>query len=116
MKNRNKESTRYYSQQQEDHVAKVMGGHRIANSGAVKFSKGDVCTNRFLFECKTAMEEKDSFSIKKEWIEKNRLEAFQTRKDHSVVVFNFGPQTENHYIISESLMKVLVDYIEGENQ
>lgn len=114
-KNRNKESTRYYSEKQENSVCEALGGKRQANSGAAKFCAGDVITETFLIECKTCMADKESFSVKKEWWEKNRLEAFQKRKSNRAIAFNFGPGQENLYIISEELMKVLVDCLEGSN-
>lgn len=114
MKNRNKESTRYYSSKQEESVAKALGGIVNANSGAIKFGAGDVILEDFLLECKTTLTNRDSFSIKKEWIEKNRKEAFSIRKPFSSVVFNFGPGQENFYIISENLMKVLVEKLKEE--
>lgn len=117
MKNHNKESTRYYSERQENSVCEALGGRRQANSGAAKFCAGDVIVDSadMLIECKTCMTDKESFSIKKEWWEKNRLEAFQKRKSNRAIAFNFGPQRENLYIISEELMKVLVNYLEGDN-
>lgn len=114
-KNRNKESTRYYSEAMEDHVASAFkNGHRQPNSGAAKFNKGDVVTNSFLIECKVPMAEKDSFSIKKEWIEKNRLEAFQIRKPNQALAIRFSPEGETFYLIPEKLMKELVEYLEEE--
>lgn len=35
----NKKSTRYYSSQQEKHIAKALGGKCQLNSGATMFSK-----------------------------------------------------------------------------
>ena len=55
--------------------------------------------------------EKDSFSIKKEWIEKNRREAVFDGHPYSAVVFNFGPDQENYYIIDEYLFQDLVEYL-----
>lgn len=113
-KNRNKESTRYYSERHEESVCKALGARRQANSGAAKFSAGDVVTETFLIECKTVMADKESVSIKKEWLKKNKLEAFQIRKEHKALCFNFGPNSENYYIIDESLMKDLVKILEGD--
>lgn len=113
-KNRNKESTRYYSERQEEAVCKALGAKRHANSGATKFKKGDCSTEQVLIECKTCLSEKDSFSIKREWIEKNRQEAREMNKPVSALAFNFGPDTENHYIISETVMKFLVEKLEEE--
>lgn len=58
------------------------------------------------------MTPKDSFSIKKEWIIKNKEEAFATRKDNSIICFNFEPNGSNHYVISEKLMKYLCEKLE----
>ena len=94
-------NTRFYSDRQEKQVAKAVGGKQTANSGATAFSKGDVRTDDWLLECKTSMSVKQSFSIKKEWIEKNREEAFQMGKHHQAVVIQFEPDGENFYLIDE---------------
>ena len=36
----NKQCNRYFSNKQEKHVAKAVGGKQTANSGATMFSKG----------------------------------------------------------------------------
>ena len=103
--------TRFYSKQQEKKVAKALKGRVTANSGATAFSKGDVTTDMFLLECKTCTEPRKSFTMKKEWFDKNREEAFAMHKDYSAVVFDFG-DGENLYVIDESLFKALVVYLE----
>ena len=108
--------TRFYSNKQEKSVAKAVGGKQVSNSGATAFNKGDVTTDSMLLECKTCMENKKSFSIKREWLEKNKEEAFEMGKSYSALVFNFGPDTENYYVIDEKLFKELLDYIEKENE
>ena len=42
MKLKNKESTRYFSSNQEQYIAKLLGGQQTPNSGATDFIKGDV--------------------------------------------------------------------------
>ena len=113
---KNKTSTRYASYTQEDYVAKLLGGVRTPNSGATNFSKGDVKVVRasLLCECKTCMKDKDSFSIKKEWLDKNNREALATHYLNSCVAFNFGPSSSNYFIIDEKLMKYLTDKLEEE--
>lgn len=108
---KNKESTRYFSSKQEQYVAKLLGGQNNSSSGSGHFRKGDVIQKdaSLLIECKTTMEEKQSFSIKKEWIDKNKEEAFAMRLDNTCVVFNFGPDKENYFVINEKLMKFLVE-------
>ena len=83
-----KYSTRYFSSQQEKQVAKAVGGRKVANSGATAFNKGDVTTNNFLLECKTCTTEKQSFSIKRDWLDKNREEAFAMNKMYNALAFN----------------------------
>ena len=114
--NKNKESTRYYSDLQENAVSKNLCGRKISNSGAGTFNKLDVIIDRahLGIECKTLMEDKNSFSIKKEWIDKNKEEAFAMRLDNSCIAFNFGPDQPNYYVINEKLMKFIIDKLEGE--
>lgn len=105
--------TRFYSSRQEKHIAKVTDGKQIANSGATPFSKGDVRTEQFLIEAKTCVSEKQSFSIKKEWLEKNEEERFAMGKDYSALAFNFGDDV-NYYIISEKLFVKLINLLKEE--
>lgn len=102
--------TRFYSNKQEKHIAKTLGGKQTANSGATAFQKGDVLTDDFLIEAKTVTKERDSFSIKREWIKKNEEEAFAMGKMYSAIAFDFG-DNEQHYIISENLFKKLINYL-----
>lgn len=113
---KNTSSTRYYSEKQEAKVASIVNGLVQSNSGAGKFNKGDIinCGASLLIECKTSTTEKDSFSIKKEWLTKNLQEAKQLRLSNSCLAFNFGPDTPNYFVIDEKLMKYLVEKM-GEN-
>lgn len=113
---KNKNSTRYYSDLQEKSVCKELNAYQQPNSGAGKFRKGDVLhlpTNT-LIECKTCVSDKDSFSIKKEWIKKNKEEMRAQRLSYNCIAFNFGPGQENYYIIDSELMKFLLDKLEEE--
>lgn len=114
MANKNTESTRYYSSRQEASVAKALGGIVCPNSGAGNFNKSDVQVKdaSLSIECKTCMKDQTSFSIKKEWLEKHRQEAFAMRLQNSCIAFNFGPDQPNYYVINESLMRQLVEYLE----
>lgn len=111
---RNKESgdknpTRHYSKKQENYVAKKFEGKRQCNSGATQFHKGDVVLDKVLIECKTKTTSSESISIKKEWIEKNNREALFEGKAYSAIAFNFGPNEQNHYIISEEMFELLLE-------
>ena len=107
-------STRHYSDKQEKAVAKAINGKQTANSGATVWSKGDVTSDLFLMECKTHTEFRESFTIKHDWIIKNREEAFQMGKRHSALVLDFGDQ-ENHYLISEKDFLFLLAKLREEN-
>ena len=117
MANKDKESTRYYSDKHEKSICKALGALQQSNSGAGRFRKGDVIQNEasLLIEAKTTMTNKESISIKKDWIIKNKEEAFALRKSNSCICFNFGPESENFYIIDEKLMKYLVNKLVEEN-
>lgn len=99
--------TRWYSNKQEKHIAKELGGKQVSNSGATAFNKGDVITDDWLFEAKTKVKESDSFTIKREWIYKNEEEAFAMRKPYNALVIDFG-DGEQYYLLSEKMFKKLL--------
>lgn len=99
--------TRFYSNRQEKSVVKAVGGKQTPNSGATAWVKGDVISDDWLIECKTATSEKSSFSIKREWLEKNQEEAFSMGKSHSALCFDFGDNGKRYYVIDEKTFKRL---------
>lgn len=103
--------TRYYSKKQETRVAKELDGKRTANSGATRWSKGDVRLDDWLIECKTKTAPSQSMSIKKEWITKNESEAFEMDKHYSAVCFDFGDD-ERYYIIKEKDFKKFLELLQ----
>lgn len=105
--------TRHFSARQEEAVAKATGGKRTPNSGATDFGgKSDVdIANLFNIECKTKTSNSESISIKKEWIHKNKREALFDGNPYSAIAFNFGPDSENYYIIDEYLFLELIDHL-----
>lgn len=105
--------TRYFSHQQETQVAKNLGGQTTKNSGATMFQKGDLTTEKFLIEAKTKTSHSESMSVKKEWLEKNKREALFMSKPYNALVFNFGPNEENYYIIDEALFEELLNYLQN---
>lgn len=101
-------NTRKYSSKQEKYVAKSLGGKVQPNSGATPFLKGDVVANDWLVECKTQTTSKKSITIKKEWLEKLEEERFAMRKPNMTLAFNFGPDEEIYYVVTEKTMKTLM--------
>lgn len=113
-------STRFFSSQQENKVAKMINGRTVANSGARPYQKGDVtkasdfsdpdnyqAQESWLFEMKTCTTPKQSFAIKKQWLETIKEEAFQAGKMNYALCFSFGPKQENYYILTEDKFKQL---------
>ena len=90
-------------------MAKALNGKVTANSGATMWSKGDCYNDSWLIECKTCVEEKKSFSIKKEWLDKNKEEAFAMRKPYNALAFRFSPDGEDYYIVDEKTFKRLME-------
>ena len=104
-------STRYFSNKQEKRVAERVGGKQVSNSGATAFNKGDVITDDWLIECKTCTNPKSSMTVKKEWLEKNKEEAFAMRRNFSAVAIDFG-SNDTYYIIDEKTFLGLLKIVE----
>lgn len=103
-----------YSVSQENDIARLLGGRVQSNSGGTRFGGGDVQTSQFFIEAKTPTKSQTSFSIKKEWIEKMKEQAFEQRKYQSALAFRFSPDGEDYFVIDSRLMKELVNYMEKE--
>lgn len=104
-------ATRKFSDKQEKAVAKAVGGRKVAGSGNGSFQKGDVNADNWIYECKTQTKHKKSFTIKKEWFIQNINEAYRMGKKYSAVVFNFGPDEENYYILDENTFLEMKNYL-----
>lgn len=106
-------TTRYFSDKQEKHIAKVTSGVVQSNSGGTKFGGGDVHTDKFFIEAKTPTTKKSSFSVKSEWITKMQEQAFEQGKEESVLAFRFDPDAhEDFYVLSERQFIEYLDYKE----
>lgn len=108
----NKNSTRYFSSKQEKQIAKKLNGKCQTNSGATLFSKGDIKTKNWLIEAKTTLSEKDSFSIKRQWLDKLKQESFAMNKEYYSLAFNFEPNGKNYYILDEKTMQKILKILE----
>ena len=117
MKKIAKNSTRAFADVHEKSICKALGARQQPNSGASKFSAGDVVHDdaSMLIEAKCSMSEKQSFYIKRDWIEKNKSETFSIRKSNSALCFNFEPNGSNYYVIDEKLMRFLIEKLSEEN-
>lgn len=98
-------TTRAYSDKQETYVSNLLGGRKVAGSGSPHFCGGDVIAGDWLIECKTSMKPKESFSIKKEWIEKNERERMDLQIPYSALVFQFEENGTNYFVLDEKTFK-----------
>lgn len=105
--------TRYYSTKQEESVSKTLSIRRTSNSGATLFDKGDLSSDNCLFECKTKTKPTNQITIKKEWLEKNKMESITMNKEHSILVFNYGEDEPNYYILDEITFRKLFKQLEN---
>lgn len=101
-----KDSTRAKSSQQEKRIAKAIGGRQVIGSGSTPFFKGDVVAGKLLIEAKTKMEPSKSITVKKEWLEKAKEQAFSTGKEDYTVAISFGDNKE-YYIVEDDLFRDL---------
>lgn len=107
--------TRYFSKKQEDAVAKAIGGRTTPNSGATAYSKGDITEGDrqgWLIECKTCMKDQKSFTMQEAWFKKNIEESIYMHKEHTAVVFSFGPDKPNYYVIDENTFQEMKEALE----
>ena len=104
-------TTRDYSDKQEKHIAKVTGGRLQSNSGGTKFGGGDVHTDKFFIEAKTPTKSQTSFTIKKEWIDKMREQAYEQGKEEAVLAFRFNPNIDiDLYVLNERQFLEYLNY------
>ena len=66
-------------------------------------------------EAKTKTKDSDSISIKKEWFTKNKEESIFMDKEYCGIVFNFGPNQPNYYVIDELTFQELLEYQRNEH-
>ena len=110
----NEKCTRYYSSRQESKVSKLLGGNKVPGSGSPHFCGGDVKTNTFLIECKTSIQPKKSFSIKKEWLDKLEQERMDLQMPYSALAFQFEPSGTNYFVVKDSLFKDMMEVFTNE--
>ena len=107
--------TRYFSSRQEEAVANAVRGRRTPNSGATAYSKGDVTEGDrtgWLIECKTCTKDQKTFTMHEAWFKKNIEESIYMKKDHTAVVFNFGPDKPNYYVLDERTFLAMKEALE----
>ena len=104
---KNRNSTRYKSNQQERRIAsRFADGKQVIGSGSTPFLKGDVITNDLFIECKTKAKESTQITVKKEWLDKAREQAYQMRKPNYILALSFG-DGKDYYMMESSYFEDL---------
>jgi hypothetical protein len=90
------------SRKQEKRITKSLSEiqdrvKRTKASGALWYQKSDVVTEEFQIECKTKEKPSKQITLKKEWLQKIKEEAFQTSKT-PLLVFSFG-DGEDYFVL-----------------
>lgn len=103
------------SRKQEGRIAKSLRELRVAAtqtiaSGALWIAKSDVITKRFRIEAKTRAKASSSMVVKKEWLDKISLEAFETGKI-PLLAFSFG-NGKDYFIIEDKHLYEIISEIE----
>ena len=103
-------TTRDVSSKQEKFLEKYLGVYRTANSGA-SIRKGDLQDMLSVFEAKTTMTPKKSYSVKKEELEKLKKETIGEGKEFSTLFFDFGTpiEKETYAVVPLAQFKKLYD-------
>ena len=78
----------------------------MIGSGSTPFLKGDVITQDFLIECKTKLQEGSQITVKREWIEKAREQAYEMRKPYFMLALSFG-DTSDYYLMEPMRLEEL---------
>lgn len=92
----NRNSTRYYSALQEKELADILDMRQQVNSGATTFDKGDVYDEDILLDAKTTIKAQGSFSLKEDWFQKVKEEAFAMGKMFSGIAIRFSPRGKDY--------------------
>lgn len=83
-------STRAKSDLQEKLLERELGARRTPNSGATDKRKGDLQDQLSVFEAKTSMTAKQSYSVKKRDLEELEFNRRRDGKQFGFLVYDFG--------------------------
>lgn len=108
----NPQSGKNCSSNQEKQIARMVGGKVQSNSGGTRFGGGDVHTNTMFIEAKTPTKNQTSFSVKKDWLDKAKEQAFEQNKTSYALAFRFGPDEPDFFVIDAKLFRELINHLE----
>lgn len=100
------------SVKQEERIAALFKGKRTPQSGGGKFVLGDVLSEDFLVECKTSVEPKPSYCVKKSILDKADKERSEMGKPFFALAFTFGTE-EDFFVLNKKAMAYLLSCVEA---
>lgn len=89
---------------QEERVARLFNGKRTPQSGGGKFILGDVLAEDFLVECKTSVTVKDSYSVRRDVLNKADEQRREMGKSFYALAFSFGDE-EDFFVLNKKAME-----------
>lgn len=110
-------TTREASDIQEKSIEHATDGKRTPNSGGTKFGGGDVIVQdvSMFIEAKTSMSHKDSFSIKREWLDKAVEQKYEQGLSRWALAFRFGPTDVDYFVLSKVQFREYLELLRKDN-
>ena len=96
------------SVEQEERVAKLIGGSRTPRSGGGAWKKGDVLSDDWFAECKTTVKPSLSYSVNKAVLDKADHERAEMHKQYGALAFTLGEDREDYFVINSRTLKAII--------
>lgn len=103
-----KKTTKEVSLEQEERIAKLIGGSRTPRSGGGNFIKGDVLAEDFFIECKCQLTPKESYSVQKSILDKADHERREMRKPFYALAFELGAERDDYFVINSNTLAAFI--------
>lgn len=110
-----KKPTKYYSDRQESMVASYLGWKKVAASGARPFHKGDVESDEYVAECKTATHNRNAITFRFEHFDKICIEAESSMRK-PVLITDIGTQrAEDSWVMVKMILSPDMSFIDSKD-
>ena len=106
-------TSKQVSLEQEENLAKFFHGRRTPRSGGGGFVKGDVLSDLWFIEAKTNVKPAESYSVRKEILEKMDHERTEMHKPYAVLAIELGETRDDYFVVSKRTMKGILDTQDG---
>lgn len=99
--------------EQEVRIAKMFGARRSPQSGGGAWKLGDVLSTDWLVECKTTTTPKDSYSVRKDILDKADHERAEMHKSYFALAITLGEQYDDYFVLSKKTMQGILSQQQG---